>query len=243
MITSWNVGSFKGDRSKITAYISENINTEDDLVILHEVTPAGYKFMSEKLSDKFEILSPIIPENTSPRFFTAAVCQKGAYVLDETYKNNVLCVFEEYSNRVTVLCRAAKKDMTVVGVHIPINGNSGYGETNYWESLMRLHDMLPKDKALIYAGDFNTYSPGTVNKRKLYELMSKGLVDFWLECGGCHNFPTYEKGTRIDLMLVSGKHFDELSEKYVMQIDDTVMKNKLSDHSAIILKEKTHPKL
>ena len=86
-------------------------------------------------------------------------------------------------------------------------------------------------------GDFNTYETGRINKRRMYELMSYGLVDFWLEKGESNKRATFNAGTRIDYVLVKDIDYSALAERYDMEID--VGNDPLSDHSAIILKEKT----
>lgn len=205
-------------------------------------------------------LELILPQNEqkySADFYTAAVCKKGAYTLDESF---AAVAFEEYRNRVIVLHKTAVRDMYIIGVHIPLNGNSGFSATNYWDSLIELRRIMPKDKPVICMGDLNTCEPGHYSKSRLYEFMSKGFVDFWTEKGYGHNaeaFPeaaTYvqvDKKTgkktneRLDYVLVTGKDFAKLNIRYDIYTDSSVLfidpvthkerQDGLSDHSAIML--------
>jgi endonuclease/exonuclease/phosphatase family metal-dependent hydrolase len=120
---------------------------------------------------------------------------------------------------------------------MPSNGHSDYAATSCWDSLISLYKNFPKELPVICVGDFNTYTAGRINKRRMYEFMSYGLVDFWLEKGKSHNTDTFNAGTRIDYALVTDKDYSALAKKYDMEVDDSTRTGvePLSDHSAIII--------
>lgn len=225
-------------------YIKTHIVAEEDLLILHEVpfvkeikyTDKGktkfkrskeicavYKELEQYCEDNnLEILEPLTKGGSF--FQTIAIFKIGAYKRCSTAIDKE---FKEYTNRIIALERtAANTEELIVGLHIPKDCKE------YWDYLIEVHRKLPKDKRIIYAGDLNTYAPGTINKNKFYELLSEGLIDVWLEMGNVHTKETFAN-TRIDYVLMTGKDFD--NSKYEVVIDDIIRKQGYSDHSAIII--------
>jgi len=226
-------------------YILNHILAEEDLIILHEVPFVKEEEYTYKGNVKFkrsqdicvvylelekyckdndlEILKPLTDETAF--FRTIAIFKRGAYKRSETDINSV---FKQYANRIIALERnIAKTEEMIIGIHIPIDCKE------YWNYLIEIHKKLPQDKKIIYVGDLNTYKPGTINKNKFYELLSKGLVDIWLEKGNAHTKETFDAYTRIDYALMTGKDFDNC--KYEIAIDDIIRHKGYSDHSSIIL--------
>lgn len=253
MIISWNVNKNASvAKYAINKYlpmpIKNQLEPNDNLLILHEVPKADFNDLKNdsNYKDYLDIESPENKKNGRPDAVTIAVFYKGKYEVDETYKQCLLDIFESYNNRVIAVHKVGKYSETFVGVHCPENGIASGGTTviNFWDGLEKFHMSMKKwDKALIYLGDFNTYNPNTLNKRRMYRFMSYGLVDFWLEKGESHNKATYNANTRIDYALVTDKDYSALAKKYDMEVNpDNIMEMigpQLSDHSAIILKEKT----
>jgi len=184
-----------------------------------------YTWLKQFCDEKnFEILPPTT-ENYS-YFRTVAVFKKRVYGRASTC---IEAMFKNYANRIVALERTADKNAgIIVGVHVPKDCKE------YWDSLISVHQKLPENKRIIYIGDLNTYIPGTTNKNNLYRLLSKGLIDIWLETGGTHTRETYDMHMRIDYALMTGKDFDNMKPKMV--IDDTIRYQGYSDHSAIMLK-------
>ena len=268
MITSWNVNRFwKADKWKskdfytsskdntnkkmsdeflkpIFTQIDKYLQNDDDVLILQEVP---YKFFDndkkkfeenpclahEKIKKYcygkgYDILFPFkSPDSYSQ---TVAVFKKGQYDYDETYLEYVEGKFKKYRNKIIAVCKKGKKDLRVVGVHIPMNS------AEFYDSLIALHRKMPEDIPIFYIGDYNTFDANTVNERKMFAFMSEGLVDLWLKSGKSHKEATFNADTRIDYALITEKDAD----KYEITADhDIRTKDKLSDHSAIILKERT----
>lgn len=226
-------------------YIRNHIVTEEDLLVLHEVPyvkEVAYTYKgkrkfkrSEEICEVYmeleqyckenelEILEPSTKE--SAFFRTIAIFNSGTYkrctsIIDSEFKN--------FANRIIALERTTTKiEEMIIGLHIPEDCN------DYWNYLMAVHQKFPKNKRIIYVGDLNTYKPGTINKNKFYELLSKGLIDVWLEKGNAHTKETFDANTRIDYVLITGKNFCNC--KYEITIDDDVRKEGYSDHSAIII--------
>ena len=249
MIVSLNV---KQNLISAERYIKKQLNekffTENDLIVFQEL-PYRHGGKKTKRREKFEgfleknalelLESPFIPDGTD--FQTAVVCKKGAYVRVKSYEDCLTVCFEEYCGRVIAVEKANAPDIRIIGVHMPTNGHSDYAATSCWDSLISLYKRFPKELPVICVGDFNTYEAGRINKRRMYEFMSYGLVDFWLEKGHSHNRATFNSGARIDYALVTDKDYSALAEKYDMEVDDSTREGDkpLSDHSAIILREKT----
>lgn len=217
-----------------------------DLFLLHEV-PKSFAEQIANEPDTFLAVKDfqgLLPYNTNKRscpvFYTVAIFKKDSYTYSDYYKDNLKYTFKTpgggYQNRVIGLISKEKTDEIIVGVHSKL---SEHECALYFDSLIRLHQKMPCDKSIIYLGDFNAFTPGRNNKRKLYEFMSEGLVDFWLENGKSNSDTTTNYDTRVDYVLVTDKDFNNLNKKYEMFIDDSVRLNGLSDHSAIILKERT----
>ena len=210
-------------------YIKKHLIEPEDLIILQEVPYNNsdiYTALEEFCENNgLEIIEP----SKKGIIITIAICKKGEYrkltsIVDNTFK--------DYLSRIIALER---KDEIIIGVHIPRYC------PEFWDQLIELHEKLPKDKILIYIGDCNTYSPNTVNKNKLYEFLSKGLVDVWLESGNPHTKETFAGKTRVDCVFMTGKDFR--TDKYKMIIDDTIREKGISDHSAIIFKESNRYKI
>lgn len=224
--------------------------TEDDLLILQEVPfnkEKGYidskgniKFKRTKeicvmykeleqfcADNEFEILPTHNKEEIIGFFETIAIFKKDAYKTEPTYSSMKF----NYENRIIAVEKAGtESDEIIIGLHIPVDCDI------FWNDIISLHKKLPKNKRIIYAGDFNTYISGTDNKNAFYKLLSEGLVDVWLEKGNPHTKETFDKGTRIDYILMTGKDFSERNCNIV--IDDTVRYQGYSDHSAQILFQK-----
>ncbi|EXM40134.1 hypothetical protein RASY3_06245 [Ruminococcus albus SY3] len=229
---------------------------DNDVLLLHEFPYKridGYEeFQKAFLSFlKENELEPICPLYSGSSYFRSiAVVFKKSASYELCYDDVVKLEFGSYRNRVIALRKKSEPTEIIVGVHIPISKS-----IDYWNSLILTHRKIMKNNPeyrFIYIGDMNTYKDGTVNKMKLTEFMDEGLKDFWLESGHSHNAEVYPDATtyvyvnrgkkhneRLDYVLVTGKDFDKLNKKYDMTVDHTVRVNGLSDHSAIILKEKT----
>lgn len=226
-------------------YIREHLVDPEDLIVLHEVPykkEEGYSSYSGEIkvtrsksisdiyialekfcqNNGFEILKP---SEDDAFFITVAIFKKGAY---RKFSNIIEKTFTEYANRIIVLERTAEhSNEIIIGLHIPAKCEV------FWNNLIAFHEKLPEDKRIIYIGDLNTYDPDTINKKKFYEFLSKGLVDVWIENGNSHTKETFEGNTRIDYVLMTGKDF--CKGKYKITIDDTIRKQEYSDHSAIIM--------
>lgn len=221
-------------------YISDHILTEEDLLILHEVPFVKEKKYKDRGEIKFKRSEEICkvylelkeycegnglkilePSTEEKAFFrTIAIFKKDAYKEAST---DIDKVFKECANRIIALERAKE---TIIGVHIPQDCK------DYWDYLIEVHQKLPRNKRIIYVGDLNTYSSGTINKNKFYELLSKGLIDVWIEKGNPHTKETFDAGTRIDYVLMTGNDFH--NDECEIRIDDDIRKQGYSDHSAII---------
>lgn len=258
MLTSWNVNQFlekeswdklKGQESKkieiwerakdyYFSFIKNHILTKDDLLILHEVPfnkedseRIVYKELEQFCADnEFEILPT--PNEKQCHFKTVAIFKKGAYKTEATYGS---MKFTDYANRIIAVEKVGTEfDEIIIGLHIPVACDI------LWNNVISLHKKLPKNKRIIYAGDFNTYISGTDNKNAFYKLLSEGLVDVWLEKGNPHTKETYIKKTsdekaRLDYILMTGKDFYERSCNINISVDDTVRYQGYSDHSALVL--------
>ena len=241
MIVSWNVNKKIDALRHAIGYIDEE--KSDDILLVSEVTPKMIKDISGELSKKSLALKI---SNQKANSYVAAIFKEDVYFDDS---NLVSTAFEDFRNQIFVV---HNNDMYIIGAHPPVIGVSLSSGTNFWDSLIELRRIMPKDIPAICVGDFNTYIPGTVNKRMMYRFMAEGFVDFWIEKGNVHNAEVFPEATtyvyvnrgkkhneRLDYVLVTGKDFDKLNKKYDMTVDHTVRVNGLSDHSAIILKEKT----
>lgn len=267
MITSWNVNQFFGadNWTKLTDdeklgywknkdymqkafdFILSKLAKHDDLVILNEVPNTKQKnydvfkkqFTAFYKKNKLTVIEPL----NCPASYgkTVAICQNGSY--EQCYDEIIDLEFGSYRNRILAVRGSACPQEIVFGVHIPIYESSKQpNSVALWNSLILTHRKISeKGNRIIYIGDINTYQLGTVNKNKLIEFMSEGLVDFWLEKGHSHNRATFNSGARIDYALVTDKDYSALAKKYDMEIDDSTREGDkpLSDHSAIILREKT----
>ena len=220
-----------------------------DLLLLSEIPHKDYEELyndfREFCNDKnWKFIDNLY--SGSANIETVAICKEDADY-ERCYDDDVVKMeFGSYRNRVIALRKKSEPTEIIVGVHIPINKS-----IDYWNSLILTHRKIMKNNPeyrFIYIGDMNTYKDGTVNKMKLTEFMDEGLKDFWLESGHKHDAEAYPDATtyvhngineRLDYVLVTGKDFDKLNKKYDMTVDHTVRVNGLSDHSAIILKEKT----
>jgi hypothetical protein len=235
--------------------IDSYLQNEDDVLILQEVPnmffdndskrfkgicSARIKLKNHCDSKKIVMLFPVYARFSYAR--TAVLFNKGQYIYDENYKNNIVSAFPKYRNKIVAVHPAIDPDFRVVGMHIPA------GCSKFYDSLIALHRDMTEDIPTVYIGDLNTYHSETVNKRKLTEFMGEGLKDFWLESGHKHDAEDYPDATtyvhngineRLDYALVTVKGIDKLNNKYEMTVDHSVRINGLSDHSAIILKEKT----
>ncbi|MBQ8966906.1 endonuclease/exonuclease/phosphatase family protein [Ruminococcus sp.] len=235
---------------------------EQDLIFLHEVpNDLAWKIQENvnrwlDLNDnKYECL---LPYKTAPKthFQTLAIFMEGKYEYNETYTNNVEIKFAfngtGFRNRILALNPKNKKSEIICGVHVPPDEKEC---PVYYESLIGLHNKFKEAKAktIYYIGDFNAFLPNKINKRKMHDLMALGLEDYWLATGNSNNSPTHLFGERIDYVLAyRNSRFKNLEDyqkyfnKYEMTVDPKDIADKgnrkeslLSDHSAIILKERT----
>ena len=242
--------------------VAKYLQNDDDLIILQEV-PYKFNVNNSKFGNicgartkleefceenNYEILFPVSSPNAYSQ--TVAICKQGQYVHDETYLKYIISKFPDYRNKIVTVHKNKDPKFRVVGVHIPDQYSGG---SVFYDSLINLHRKMPEDIPIFYVGDYNTFNANTFNKRKMYALMAEGLVDFWLEKGNVHNTEIFPEATtfvyvdkkkikhneRLDYALVTGKDFKELNNKYEMTVDPFVRLNGLSDHSAIILKERT----
>lgn len=256
MITSWNVNQFlkQADWGDLTTpekneiweenkthyfkCIMRYLSEKEDLLILHEVPDKRRNHILKELKSfctvhELEIIEPI---GTAGYFKTIAICRKDTYRRCSYYDADLFVTPDGdaiYSNRIVAVEHVSSPDEIIIGLHIPVDAKE------LWKCLRKAHRKLLKgrnEKTIIYAGDLNTFVPGTVNKRMLYRFMAEGLVDVWLEKGKPHTRPTYmHNGTpeRLDYILMTGKDFS--SDKIDIEIEDKVREDGYSDHSAITL--------
>ena len=247
MITSLNIN--QSVTQNTIDYISKQLKTENDIVLLHEVTRDNIK----KISENFKYFEANYP-NTA-YFKTIAVVKS-----KDNLKNIELQPYiASQKNRTIFLLKHHKKndiitstDLVdlVIGLHAPSHNDEKANfasVTPFWQSTIDLLDKINSYKCLnmfginvkindiIIAGDLNAYIPGTERKRFLNKLLSVGFVDLWIETNHLNNCFTYEddnKGSRIDYCLIN----DESWKKYTIDIDDnTRTPNGFTDHSAIII--------
>lgn len=233
------------------SFIKKHILTDSDILILHEV-PFNKENSRKKIcvvyeelnqfcaANEFEILPVPVPEPDRKKcyFKTVAVFKKGAYETEPTFHH---MTFDSYANRIIAVKRKGEEyDEIIVGLHIPVLKKIVRYESfeeyeEFWKNLISLHEKFPKNKRIIYVGDLNTYDPGTFNKNKLHKLMSKGVVDVWLEKGNRHEKETCDSQRRIDYVLMTSKDFYERSCNINLEVDDAVRHQGYSDHSALVL--------
>ncbi|HCJ41474.1 hypothetical protein [uncultured Ruminococcus sp.] len=267
MITSWNVNGFFGDKHykdyKPTDKMSDedkkhlkeeadkkqanvfnsikktiqNFIENDSLLILHELPHKGYDIY-DSFRDFFkdEFIDNLYPSQAFIE--TVAICQKNTYV--RCFDDLIEMEFDSYKNRVICLCKKSEKSNpteVIIGVHSPTQKS-----ITFWNSLILTHQHIVNkypECRIIYIGDMNVNldKPDEVNTKKMAEeFMSEGLADLWLKSGKSQKEATFNANTCIDYALITEKDAD----KYEITADhDIRTKDKLSDHSAIILKERT----
>ena len=267
MIISWNVNGFFGDKhykdyqptDKMSDEEKKHLKEEADkkqadvfdsikktiqnfiengsLLILHELPHKGYDIY-DSFRDFFkdEFIDNLYPSQAFIE--TVAICQKNTYV--RCFDDLIEMEFDSYKNRVICLCKKSEKSNpteVIIGVHSPTQKS-----ITFWNSLILTHQHIVKkypECRIIYIGDMNVNlnKPNEVNTKKMAEeFMSEGLVDLWRESGKSHKEATFNANTRIDYALITEKDADKYE---ITAYHDIRTKYKLSDHSAIILKERT----
>lgn len=267
MITSWNVNGFFGDKhykdykptDKMSDEDKKHLKEEADkkqadvfnsikktiqnfiengsLLILHELPHKGYDIY-DSFRDFFkdEFIDNLYPSQAFIE--TVAICQKNTYV--RCFDDLIEMEFDSYKNRVICLCKKSERSNpteVIIGVHSPTKKS-----ITFWNSLILTHQHIVKkypECRIIYIGDMNVNlnKPDEVNTKKMAEeFMSEGLVDLWLKSGKSQKEATFNANTRIDYALITEKDAD----KYEITADHDIRTiDMLSDHSAIILKERT----
>lgn len=263
MITSLNINQFLGtvyteeikdtdvysNMKSVLYYVKKHLINETDIVFLHEM-PVKYKEEFKKeLSRILEELLFFEPSQISGkvRFITLAICFDNKKISDIKLQPFIL----SQKNRIIFLKQLVEikdniyKYNLIIGIHAPSED-----VILFWQSLCDLiSKILPyycmnalgydqRIDGVYIVGDFNVYSPNTIQKKYFYKLLSFGLLDNWIENDGKNSQATYitEKSkipVRLDYALVS----ENKNSYYETLIDDSARES-FTDHSAIILKEK-----
>lgn len=128
------------------------------------------------------------------------------------------------------------EDYIIYGTHVPLNSaNRPNVREDYWEEIIDFYNSYKEDK-LILLGDFNTYIESEAYRR-YQELLECGAYDLWLRQGKSNLTPTELKHRgRLDYIFISPS-----AEEGVVSMDidlDTMDKDKISDHAALVLELK-----
>lgn len=234
-------------------YITEHLKSVDDVIIMHEVPfvkekayiyndRINYKrdvILIKKCEEKhmcfsflelykfckendFQVFIPSITETSLS--ITMAIVRKNQYIPVDSV------VFSEYKNKVVAI---EDPNQIIIGLHAPM-------DEEYWKDVINTYEKLKKqNKLILIIGDFNLFVPGTPQKRKFFELLSKGLFDLWIETGHSHLGYTYrdknkETEARLDYCLVSDNGFN----CFEIKKDDNIRTLNYTDHSALIVSRK-----
>lgn len=129
------------------------------------------------------------------------------------------------------------RDYIIYGTHVPLN--SAMRPTvreNYWDEIIAFYNKHKEDN-LVLLGDFNTFDESTEAYGKYQHLLKCGAYDLWLRRGNPKDTPTELKfRKRLDYVFISPR-----VEKNVVSMDidlDTMDKEKITDHAALILELK-----
>lgn len=114
-------------------------------------------------------------------------------------------------------------DTLISGVHFNYN-------MEYWDALERFY-LVNKGRKVLVIGDLNVHMKDTDRREGLDRVLSLGLIDTWTYLGGSDKVATCGTGARLDYALASRKLIDDLS----IEIDDSPIKYRFSDHNALIV--------
>lgn len=129
------------------------------------------------------------------------------------------------------------KDYIIYGTHVPLNSDKRPTiREDYWDEIIDFYDNYKEDK-LILLGDFNTYNESSEAYKRYQKLLEHGAYDLWLRQGKPNSTPTELKHRgRLDYIFISPSAEDGV---IAMDIDTNTMdKDKISDHAALILELK-----
>lgn len=243
-IMSLNICRFKNDMENrrdrticdekienVRKYILEFLKDEPNLVVLQEVPFYCGEVLEETYSawissfeeNGFKVFVPTqYSESKNPISCTIAISKEsgGWEYNDYTIKLNTA---KDYGNK---FIEIKNNNLSVLGVHMPYDNYAWDMVIDYFSAFETTRDNI------IIIGDMNVYDIGTSCKRKFYELLSKGVVDAWVEKANSNYRSTCNSGKRIDYALMSEYLYYKLVD---MKIDDTLRNHKIIDHSAIIV--------
>lgn len=121
-------------------------------------------------------------------------------------------------------------NISILSVHIPLDSRC----ESFWNAIIDYYcEMKKRNKKILIIGDFNTYDEGTVQRRKFYELLSKGGIDVFRAKGKA--LKTYKNKTRIDYAITSPSMYDIIKNVEVL---NEFYYDKFTDHCGLFLEIK-----
>lgn len=256
---SINVNQFVGNRSwsnlsedekeerqkiytpKLIKKIKEYIISEEDIVIIQELPYENYDNLQNEFGKEYVIITP---KKTGKAYFITCAIKKSESLWNINEDVNFQFPQELVENKGISYWRSNFKnriveikvgDIYVLGVHIP-DAEKRSGALSLWDELIKYYIVCTYfDKKVVIIGDMNVYMSGTVQKRKYYEFLQQGALDYWIESteenGEKHNADrsTHKSGSRVDYALVS-PNMKELITSF------EIIDEELSDHSWIKMK-------
>lgn len=228
----------KTKMDKIIEYISEQIMSENDICICHEV-PSRFnnrelydKFITTLENKKYIVITPNYWNKRHRKpFITCAVVLKESKW--KVSNENFICSWFDsykYENRMIML-ENTDSSKKILGVHIPMVSSQPAGSV-MWDDIKYMYKI---DNSILVIGDMNVYVDGTIQKRKYNEFIELGACDIWIEKGGKHNRITYKKGeieSRLDYAFASKQVCEKVRS---IEILDEPREKEDSDHSALLI--------
>ena len=231
-----NTNGFSGRKDKNSEQdanidIAKNILRE----ILHKDTPDVLYFSEFDANSK---AGQEVIKELKEKGYTAVYPNAWNYV-SESYTSIVMAFVREEIKSQTSPQRWLKwneilvNDYRLVGVHIPDSSHKKADADSFWTCISEHYQKYKREK-LLYIGDMNVFMEGTPGKEKLDEILETAK-DGWILTGHTNSsnkdFTTCYS-TRIDYAILSEQLALKIKE---MENRQEFYKNKLSDHSAIMV--------
>lgn len=226
MGVSFQKGALTAIAASLKRFLSEST---DRLVILHEVNyrKEYFSLFQAEFNNDYRIHLPTFINDINddgrrirPYGCTLAITNtKSKWIQQPSLELNARQ--HDYANKSIILKHG---ELTVLGVHMPY-------DIAFWESLESCYGTY-REHALLIVGDLNVYDKGTDRKQKLEQLLKLGIIDVWTESGNDPCTATCSTGRRIDYALMTNKAYTQFQG---IQLDDSYLNNKLSDHTALIV--------
>lgn len=252
---SWSSNVSINDKKQccdsIFEYIFDKIQSSNDIAYLYELPYNDIILMdylkAKLLKKKYRIIYPqkldefctlfnyspceatlgITTDDSNWNYDSEEIYPYSEYI---SYVNHVKITSKIYCNRILDLYNK-ELNIHALGVHIP-DATYKPDASVMWADIKYYYSYLYR-KCVYIMGDFNVYSPNTIQSRKFHELKDLGAKDLWTENRNSPKTPTFNGNTRVDYILSSPPAMIYVD---TININDSDIRSKnLSDHSSIEL--------